>query len=211
MQKIFICGAGGHGKVVLEAVRAGSEYEVAFVVDDDASLHGTKLLGYDILCGNEQIAAAAKEHGVDRCHIAIGIDATRRQVAEEMQQLGFELVTVIHPAATISCSANIGKGSLVSAGAVIQAEAEIGAGGIINTNATVEHDCVLGGFVHIAPGAVLCGGVEIGSGTLVGAGATVIPQVKVGENVTIGAGATVVRDVPDGATVVGTPARVQGG
>ena len=48
----------------------------------------------------------------------------------------------------------------------------------------------------------------IGSGTLVGSGATIIQGVKIGNNAIVAAGAVVIRDVPDGATVMGVPAKV---
>ncbi len=41
-----------------------------------------------------------------------------------------------------------------------------------------------------------------------GAGVTVLPGVTVGENAIVGAGSVVTKDVPDGAIVVGNPARV---
>jgi len=36
----------------------------------------------------------------------------------------------------------------------------------------------------------------------------VIPNLKIGKWCTIGAGAVVISDIPDGATVVGNPARI---
>jgi acetyltransferase-like isoleucine patch superfamily enzyme len=42
----------------------------------------------------------------------------------------------------------------------------------------------------------------------IGANSTVLPGVVIGENALVGAGSVVVDDVPDGAVVVGNPARV---
>lgn len=47
-------------------------------------------------------------------------------------------------------------------------------------------------------------------GASIGANATLLPGITVGERAMIGAGAVVTRDVPEGATVVGNPARVVG-
>ena len=47
----------------------------------------------------------------------------------------------------------------------------------------------------------------IGNNVFIGAGAKILGPVTIGDNVTIGANAVVVKDVPDGATVVGIPAR----
>ena len=80
-------------------------------------------------------------------------------------------------------------------------------GAIVNTNASVDHDCVIGEFVHIAPGTAIGGDVVIGDGAFVGIGARILPGRRVGAGATVGAGAVVIHDVPDGATVVGIPAR----
>ncbi len=48
-------------------------------------------------------------------------------------------------------------------------------------------------------------------GASIGANATILPGVTIGEGAMIGAGAVVVRDVPAHSTVVGNPARAQGG
>jgi maltose O-acetyltransferase len=49
--------------------------------------------------------------------------------------------------------------------------------------------------------------ISIGRNVWIGGGAIVLPGVRVGDNAVIGAGAVVTRDVPEGATVVGNPAR----
>jgi acetyltransferase-like isoleucine patch superfamily enzyme len=46
------------------------------------------------------------------------------------------------------------------------------------------------------------------SGCSIGAGAVILPGIRIGKKAVVGAGAVVTRDVPDGATVVGNPARV---
>ena len=51
-------------------------------------------------------------------------------------------------------------------------------------------------------------GPTIGPFTQIGTGAKVIGPVHLGRDVRIGAGAIVITDIPDGATAVGTPARV---
>ncbi len=51
-------------------------------------------------------------------------------------------------------------------------------------------------------------GPHLLAGAKIGAGAVLLPGVTVGRNTLVGAGAVVVHDVPDGAVVVGNPARV---
>lgn len=49
---------------------------------------------------------------------------------------------------------------------------------------------------------IVCDNVSIG------AGAVILPGITIGKNARIGAGAVVTKDVPEGALVVGNPARV---
>jgi acetyltransferase-like isoleucine patch superfamily enzyme len=50
--------------------------------------------------------------------------------------------------------------------------------------------------------------VEVGDGCDIGLGATLLPGTRLGAGVQVGAGAVVTGSVPDGAVVVGVPARI---
>ncbi|MBI2612491.1 N-acetyltransferase [Candidatus Kaiserbacteria bacterium] len=49
---------------------------------------------------------------------------------------------------------------------------------------------------------------RVKKGASIGSNATILPGITIGERSLVGAGAVVTKDVPDGATVVGNPARV---
>jgi sugar O-acyltransferase (sialic acid O-acetyltransferase NeuD family) len=199
---VLIVGAGGHARVVVDALVAAQPDIAVFVRDDRAALEGVPLLGRPV-----RTPIAWNDPGADSFHVAIGHNATRRRFFEEGMRQGRRPQTVCHPAATVSRFAEIGAGTFVAAGAVVAPGAVIGAGVILNHGAVVDHDCAVGGFSHVAPGAALGGGVRVGMEVLVGAGAVILPGRSVGDGAVIGAGAVVSRDVPAGATVAGIPAR----
>jgi maltose O-acetyltransferase len=49
--------------------------------------------------------------------------------------------------------------------------------------------------------------VSIGQNVWIGGGAIILPGLSIGDDAVVGAGAVVTRDVPEGATVLGNPAR----
>ncbi|HLS37611.1 MAG TPA: acetyltransferase [Sphingobacterium bovisgrunnientis] len=192
MSKLFLYGAGGHAKVVAEIAELNGYEHIVFCEDEPTK---DKLLGYEVV-------AILEEDG--SCLIAIGNNAVRKKLA---QSLSNRFVQLVHPQTNLSPRSNIGEGTVVMAGVTINADATVGEHCIINTNASVDHDCVIEDYVHLSPNVALAGNVTIGEGTHIGIGACVIQGVKVGRWCTVGAGAVVIRDVPDGATVVGNPAR----
>ncbi|MBS0307496.1 MAG: acetyltransferase [Proteobacteria bacterium] len=202
-EKIFLVGAGGHGKVVLDALLAGGvASERIYVADGKEELAGTTLLGVSVLTPAIQPEAA---HGY--FHVAIGSANTRQQFHEKLEALGSQPLTIIHPAAVIAVSATIEAGVFVAARAIVAPEAWLGRGSIVNHGAVIDHDCRIGEFCHVAPNATLGGNVSVGKRVLIGAGANILPGIRIGDDVTIGAGAVVIADVPDGVRLVGVPAR----
>lgn len=207
MTGIIIVGAGGHGRVVADALRSAGADVLGFT-DPDASLHGTSLDGLQVL-GDDSVLARFAPH---QHRLALGIGSVdvaplRAGVAARLQAAGWQLETVVHPGAIVARSAVLEPGAQVMAGAIVQCGARIGSGALINTGAQVDHDCVIGRYAHLAPGAVLSGNVWLGEGCHVGTGAVIIQGVRLGDRVMVAAGAVVVSDARDDTRLFGVPAR----
>lgn len=79
-------------------------------------------------------------------------------------------------------------------------------GVFIGPNATFTND----GFPRSKQHAFELQQTLVKSGASIGANATILPGLTIGARAMVGAGAVVTRDVPDGAIVMGNPARVTG-
>ena len=110
-----------------------------------------------------------------------------------------------------------------SGGVVIGSDVEIGANTcidrgtlddtVIDDHAKIDnlvhiaHNCHIGNGAFVIATAILCGGVRIGERAWVAPNVSIREQLTVGADAIIGLASTVVKNVPDGATVVGSPAR----
>jgi sugar O-acyltransferase (sialic acid O-acetyltransferase NeuD family) len=205
-KRLFLFGASGHAKVVIDLVERAGDAQIDCVIDDDPARHGSRLLGHQVAGGRDALLARRQAAGAGI--VAIGANPARRSVAAWLQAQGFSFSAATHPAAQLGREVRLGGGAVVMAGAVINADTVIGAHCIVNTAASVDHDCKLGEGVHVAPGARLCGGVAVGAWAFVGAGAVVVPGRQIGADAIIAAGAVVLADVPAGAVAAGNPARI---
>ncbi len=199
---LIIYGGGGHGKALIELIRALGVYRIAGIIDDGLSA-GATILGLEVLGGGEKLPELF-ERGIRMAINAvggIGDVGVRKHVFQRLAQAGFVSPAVVHPSAVVEPSASLSAGVQVFPLAYVGSEARLGFGCIINTGAIVSHDCQLGDLVNISPGAVLAGEVEIGAGALVGMGATINLRVKIGAGARIGNSATVKGDVPAGGVV----------
>jgi sugar O-acyltransferase (sialic acid O-acetyltransferase NeuD family) len=198
---LMIMGAGGHAKVVADAVLAAAPDAAPVVADANAELAGRVLLGSLVV----QPAAQAMQVST-QFHVAIGSNTVREDITQRCIEAGMRARSVIHPSASVSPFATVAAGSFVAAHAVVGPAAVVGQGCIINHGAVVDHDCVVGDFSHIAPNATLGGGVQIGKRVLIGAGATILPKVLVGDDCIVGAGAVARGNLRSGGVYVGVPA-----
>lgn len=199
---LVIYGGGGHGKALIDLLRALGDYQLVGVLDDGMA-PGQTVLGLPIL-GGSQALAGLYARGLRLAVNAvggIGNLAVRVQVFENLRQAGFACPTVVHPTAYVEPSATLAEGVQVFPHAYVGSEARLGYGVIVNTGAIVSHDCMVGDYANLAPGAILAGGVQVGAETLIGMGVTINLRVRIGRRARLGNGATVKADVPEGGIV----------
>jgi putative colanic acid biosynthesis acetyltransferase WcaB len=85
-------------------------------------------------------------------------------------------------------------------GLVVNHETIIGGNCILRNSTTIGNKRLQDGSYSASP--------KIGDNVDIGANVVIIGSITVGNNAVIGAGSVVVKDVPEGAVVVGNPARV---
>lgn len=198
---IYVLGAGGHAKVIIDALR--SQGLTPSGVVDPVAPNDHKVLGVNVI-GDDEVL---KKFAPDSIWLANGVGATphsrvNTKLFEIWRDKGYSFIKVQHASAVVSAHAVVHEGSQIMAGAVVQAASVIEAGVVINTGARVDHDCVIGQHCFIAPSVTICGGVKVQERTFIGAGAVLLPGVRIGANALIAANALVFDDVADGGSVL---------
>lgn len=210
MQDVFIYGAGGLGRAVHDILRQGARYRPVGFLDSNASLHQRRIDGLRVLGGRTFLGELAARESVSVV-VAVGDNRARVQLAEEFVEQGCNLVSAIHPLASLSPTAWIAQHVIIGARATICVHARIGPHAVISTGAIVEHDNHIGRGAFLHPAVRLAGGVQVSEYAMLGIGACVIPGRRIGRCAWVEPGAVVIRDVPDATTAAGVPAAVVSG
>lgn len=202
--KTVLIGAGGHGRVLIEAYSPAEFDGILDSQEGVPSVSGVPILGSDLL-----LPELLKQ---GYTHFVVGVGsskscAKRASLFELAVSAGLLPQSVIHSTAWISESATCELGCQVLPRALIHSGAKIAENVLVNSASVIEHDCIVGAHSHIATGAILCGGVIVGNSVHIGAGAVIRQGIRIGDHALVGAGAVVVHDVPSGHRVLGVPAR----
>ena len=145
-------------------------------------------------------------------NIAVGNGHTREAMSKKIN--GKANVLPIYSPQSMVLDANIiGEGSLLCPNTMITSNTKIGRFFQANIYSYVAHDCVIGDFVTFAPGVHCNGRVHIGDYAYIGTNAVIREgsndkPLRIGAGSIVGMGAVVTKDVPDGATVIGNPAKL---
>lgn len=207
---LVILGSGGGAHDILDIVEAlnaeAPTWELLGFLDDTRPA-GSRHLGLQVLGG---LPAASRLPATVRFLNAIGSDRSYRDRAAILDTTGVgpdRFATLVHPGASASRRAHLGRGVCVAFGASIGGGCEVGDHVTLGPRTVVGHDAAIGEATIIAPGAVVSGGVRVGRGCYIGAGSVIRQQLDIGDGSLVGMGAVVTRDVPARQVVVGNPAR----
>ena len=211
--KLALIGAGEHALVVVEAARSRPDlWEPWGFLDPAPDERAAARLGMRWLGNDEQGQRLAASEDL-RFILAVGPGNRdrRRELVQRYKAAGARFATVVHAAAQVSPSAELGAGVLVGCGAIVNGGAHVEAHCLINTGAIVEHDVALGRLCTVGPGAIIGGGAVIEAETVLGLGCRIRDHIRVSHGAVIGMGAVLVANAPPGSVMLGVPARAREG
>ena len=206
--ELVLFGSNDHAKVLIEAASLQGTPVVA-LYDDDEERFGRSVLDVQVVGGRSELLTLLMENDKTKLVIAIGDNKKRASIASLFSKNYSQFSNIVHPAANISKSAEMGYGTVVLANAVVGSCVKVARNVIVNTSASIDHDYIIGENTHVSPGATLCGNVKLGKNVWVGAGSVIVPQINVGSGSIIAAGSSVIYDVPENVLVAGCPAVVK--
>lgn len=209
VRPIVILGTGGSAFDLLDTLEAINDRERTWKVTgflDDVRPAGTHFCGYPVLGPLE----SASEWWDCSFINVIGSDRSYRQREEIIASTCLtreHFTTLVHPQASVSPRAVLGRGVFINYNVSIGGEVVIRDHASLSPGAIVGHNAVVGEYTMLAPGAVVSGFVRVGRGCYIGAGAVIRQHLQVGQQALVGMGSVVTRDVAPGVRVAGNPAR----
>jgi sugar O-acyltransferase (sialic acid O-acetyltransferase NeuD family) len=205
-QALLVFPCNGNGVEALDCL--GSDYRLIGFVDDTPEKQNTEVHGFPVYGRN------ALMHWPDARILAVpGSPASYKTRAQIIGTLNIDtdrFATVIHPSASVSPLAVLGRNVLIMAGVVITSNAVIGDHVIVLPNTVIHHDVTVGDLSLIGSGVTIAGYTAIGKNCYIGSGTSIMNGLRVGDGALLGMGSNVIRDVTPGDRVAGNPARSLG-
>lgn len=208
---LVLVGSGGLTRetleLIVEANRLGAGWQIEGILDDAGERHGCTVHGVTVVGAPGDYAVLAPGARLVLCTGSPRNYASRKTLEERLGLPRDRYATLLHPAAQLAASTEVGNGTIVLAGVIATADVRLGAHVVVMPATVLTHDDVVEDFVTIASGVRLSGGVRVGAGAYIGAGAVVREGVTIGPGALVGMGSVVLDDVPDGAVWAGCPAQ----
>ncbi len=175
--RIVIIGAGGHAKVLCDAILSQNEYVINGFVDVTLPVGTTVINNYQVIAHEDNISDLRSQ--VDFFIVGVGNNIVRKKIFNSIKGI-LKPATIIHSSAVIGSDVLIGEGTVILANAVINASSRIGENAIINARSVVDHDCIIGDEVHLSIGTMVGSHSIINNGYLSKIGESINAFSKLG-------------------------------
>lgn len=160
-ERIVVIGAGGHGKVVADAIHAQSKYELIGFVDQTLSVGQEIINGFKVIEKQEHLHLLKDR--ADVFIVAVGNNVIREKVYQKAIQV-LRPAIILHPSVIIGSDVKVGNGTVVLAHTVISTSSVIGDNTIVNSGTVVDHDCIIGNHVHLSIGTMVGSNSKLADG-----------------------------------------------
>jgi len=202
IQRIAVIGCGTAAVLAYDAVNKRNNQTIVCFFDNykstDFRLAGIKVIG---LASVKNIYSEYKIGTFDAVVISPGLLPFRKELFEELIEIGVPFTNIIHPSVEIGVNVEIGVGNVIFGGTMIGPSAKIGNNNFIATRCNFEHHNLIKDHNTFGPSVTTSGAVSIGSNVIFGSGIFIEPKIKIGDNSTISSGSIIQKDVPDNVIV----------
>jgi sugar O-acyltransferase (sialic acid O-acetyltransferase NeuD family) len=205
---LIVLGGIGTCLDIAEAALLSEKFKVLGLLDDALPAGEVTTLGLPVLGRLEQASSFKQTYFIN----GIGSPNNFRTRAAILQRVNLEpesFASVIHPAASVSRTASLGRGCAILSHCDLGLNSVVGDHAVMLQQVVLGHDSVVEPWAILAAGVKISGRVHIGAGAYIGAGTVVRQGCRIGAGCLVGAGSVVVRDIPPDTLSYGVPARVQ--
>lgn len=205
VKDLVVVGSGGLNIVrLIEDINANKKtYNFLGFLEKDPTKHGTEVLGYPILGGDDLLLSELKKctvinnvMGTPRLHEIITLNLREKYGVNEFPNL-------IHPNVNMR-GVTIGEGNIIYANSLLEPLCSIGDFNIL-FRAVVAHETEVGNY-NLMAASTIGSRTKVGSYNLFGNGCFVANSCPVGDDNVIGVASVVMRPVKSGQRLLGNPA-----
>ncbi|HIZ08052.1 MAG TPA: acetyltransferase [Candidatus Eubacterium avistercoris] len=207
MKKLFIIGAGGFGRELLQWVKDINTVEPTwniqgFIDDDLNALEG-------IECDYSVVGSLSECQPKDGEYYALAIanPKTKEKIVENMSKRNMKFASIIHPTAILTPYSHYGEGLIMFPCAKLSVNSTVGKHVTIMSSG-VGHDVKVGDYCTLCGNVTVIRNVMIGDRTYIASNVALNADVHIGNDCYIGMGSMVTKDVPDNSKTFCNPARI---
>ena len=207
MDKIYIVGAGGLGRELLQWIKeinaVKPTWEIGGFLDNKLDALDGAERDYKVVGRNRDWIPGAGEVFA----MAIATPADKEKRVKELKDKGAYFPPIIHPTATITEFSHYGEGLIMFPYAKLSVNSTVG-DFVTLCSGGVGHDVYIGDYSTLSGMSSILRNVRIGKRVFIGANVAVAQDVTVGDDAYLGIGSVVLKDVPAGMKTFGNPARL---
>lgn len=204
MKDLLIFPFNGNGLEALNCL--GTEFNFLGFVDDTREKQGLHPLGFEVFSREVfKTYPTALVLAVPGSPTSYSI---RKKIIDDLGIADERFATVIHPNASVSPFAKIGKNTLLMAGVVLTSNCIIGNHVCVLSNSVIHHDSAVGDYTLIGSNVTVAGNTSIENNCYIGSGSSIINGISIGENTLVGIGTNVIKTIAKHSKIVGNPARI---
>lgn len=174
---LLIIGAGGHGRCCADIAKAMNQFDKISFLDDVAV--DTIVNDIHVIGKVDELSSFYSEY--KNAVVAIGNNSVRRKLMKQCEDIGYKLVNLIHPFASVSSYATLGKGNAVFPYATIEVNAIVKDGCILCSGCVINHDAHLESYCLVYSNTTIRSNTYIGKETRIGSNCCVCTNVTIND------------------------------